>query len=88
MLKLDRLFISDLAGGGRACELQLVRSTVELGHALGPRVVAEGIEDVATLHLVSQLGCDLAQGYYIGQPKPAAELAFAVASGLALAGVG
>jgi EAL domain-containing protein (putative c-di-GMP-specific phosphodiesterase class I) len=87
-LKLDRLFISDLAAGGRERELQLVRSTIELGYALGLRVVAEGIEDVATLQLVSQLGCDLAQGYYISKPKPAPELNFMATSGLALAGAG
>jgi diguanylate cyclase (GGDEF)-like protein len=85
-LKLDRVFIGTLAEGTRDRELQLVRSTVELGHALGLRVVAEGIEDIATLQLVSKLGCDVAQGYYISKPKPAAELDFAAASALALTG--
>ena len=75
-LKLDRVFISGLSAGGDSRELQLVRSTIELGHALGLRVVAEGVEDGDTLQLLSELGCDLAQGYYISHPKPAAELAF------------
>ena len=44
-------------------------STIELGHALGLRVVAEGIEDSATLELLAELGCDLAQGYFISKPK-------------------
>jgi len=79
-LKLDRVFIAGLAGGGRERDLQLVRSTVELAHALGLRVVAEGIEDAPTLELLSNLGCDLAQGYYICRPKPAAELSFERAS--------
>jgi EAL domain-containing protein (putative c-di-GMP-specific phosphodiesterase class I) len=39
-------------------------------------VVAEGIEDAATLELLSNLGCDLAQGYFISRPKPAADVPF------------
>ncbi len=79
-LKLDRVFITGLAAGGRERDLQLVRSTVELAHALGLRVVAEGIEDAPTLALLSNLGCDLAQGYFISRPKPAAEVPFRRAS--------
>ena len=43
---------------------------------MGLRVVAEGIEDDDTLTLLSELGCDLAQGYFIGRPLPAPELTF------------
>ena len=57
-------------------DLNLVRATIELGHAMGLRIVAEGIEDLATLQLLSELGCDLGQGYFIGKPKPADLLAF------------
>jgi EAL domain-containing protein (putative c-di-GMP-specific phosphodiesterase class I) len=39
-------------------------------------VVAEGIEDVETLDLLGELGCDLAQGYFISRPTPANRLAF------------
>jgi diguanylate cyclase (GGDEF)-like protein len=74
-LKLDRTFISALASGANARDLDLVRSTIELGHALGLRIVAEGIEDDATLALLSTLGCDLGQGYLICKPKPASHLA-------------
>jgi diguanylate cyclase (GGDEF)-like protein len=74
-LKLDRTFIARL-GGDSARDLQLVRSTIDLGHALDMRVVAEGIEDARTLELLRELGCDVAQGYFIGVPSPAAELAF------------
>jgi EAL domain-containing protein (putative c-di-GMP-specific phosphodiesterase class I) len=88
-LKLDRVFITGLAAGGRERDLQLVRSTVELAHALGLRVVAEGIEDAPTLELLSNLGCDLAQGYFISRPKPAAEVPFRRASAdVRAAGVG
>jgi len=72
-LKLDRLFIAPLAGGARSRDAELVRATIELGHALGLEVVAEGVEDAATLELLNELGCDIAQGFAIGRPAPAAE---------------
>jgi EAL domain-containing protein (putative c-di-GMP-specific phosphodiesterase class I) len=73
-LKLDRRFIRPLAQGRRSRNSELVRATIELGHALGLRVVAEGVEDAATLELLSELGCDIAQGYEIGRPVPAHEI--------------
>jgi diguanylate cyclase (GGDEF)-like protein len=75
-LKVDRALITALASGNSQHDVELVRATIALGHALRLRVVAEGIEDKATLDLVSELGCDLGQGYVIGRPKPAHELAF------------
>jgi len=73
-LKLDRTFLVPPAAGESENSVQLVRATIELGHALGLRVVAEGVEDAATLSLLSDLGCDLVQGYYIARPGPADEL--------------
>lgn len=67
-LKLDRRFITDLSASDGKRDLALVRATVELGHALGLRVVAEGIEDSATLEMLTSVGCDLAQGYFICRP--------------------
>ncbi len=75
-LKVDRALITAVASGNSQHDVELVRATIALGHALRLRVVAEGIEDKATLDLVSELGCDLAQGYVIGRPRPAHELAF------------
>jgi diguanylate cyclase (GGDEF)-like protein len=75
-LKLDRTFITGLASGERKRDPELVRATIDLGHALGMRVVAEGVEDEATLELLHDLGCDLAQGYCISRPKPADETVF------------
>jgi diguanylate cyclase len=69
-LKLDQTFITRLGTDGSARDEQLVRSTIDLGHALGMRVVAEGIEDLVTLDLLRRLGCDVAQGYFIGKPEP------------------
>jgi diguanylate cyclase len=75
-LKLDRSFITSLVTGEQGRDLELIRGTIRLGHSLGLRIVAEGIEDADTLALLSDLGCDLAQGYFIGTPKAAAEFAF------------
>jgi predicted signal transduction protein with EAL and GGDEF domain len=47
---------------------------VDLGHNLGLRVVAEGVEDEATWQELATLGCDSLQGYYLARPMPAAEL--------------
>jgi len=75
-LKLDRTFITSLSAEGNGREMELVRATINLGHDMGLRVVAEGIEDVETLDLLGDLGCDLAQGYFISRPSPANKLSF------------
>ncbi|MGC2176323.1 MAG: bifunctional diguanylate cyclase/phosphodiesterase [Acidimicrobiales bacterium] len=75
-LKLDRAFITALSAEGNGREMELVRATINLGHDMGLRVVAEGIEDVETLDLLGDLGCDLAQGYFISRPTPASRLSF------------
>jgi diguanylate cyclase (GGDEF)-like protein len=74
-LKLDRSFISGLATADEARDLALVRSTIELAHSLGLRVVAEGVEDEASFELLADLACDVAQGYLIGKPQPAEQVA-------------
>jgi diguanylate cyclase (GGDEF)-like protein/PAS domain S-box-containing protein len=71
-LKIDRSFVRDMARD--RSDLAIVRSTVELAHNLGLRVVAEGVEDAATQQLLAELGCDQAQGYYISRPLPNTEL--------------
>ena len=75
-LKLDRSFLTRLATGDKDRNQALVRATIALGHKLGMRVVAEGIEDHAALDLLTSLGCDLAQGYFISHPMPAQDLLF------------
>jgi diguanylate cyclase len=75
-LKLDRNFITGLSCEGKERDLELVRATIQLGHDMRLRVVAEGIEDVHTLELLCELGCDRAQGYFISRPMPANQLAF------------
>jgi EAL domain-containing protein (putative c-di-GMP-specific phosphodiesterase class I) len=71
-LKIDRAFIARAELTGE--DLALVRTIVELGHILGLRVVAEGIENAAQLAALRQLGCALGQGYHLCRPKDASEL--------------
>jgi diguanylate cyclase (GGDEF)-like protein len=71
-LKLDRSFVVDLAGDQRAAAI--VRSTLQLSRELGMGLVVEGVEDAATLALLRNWGCEVAQGYHIARPVPAGEL--------------
>ena len=63
-LKIDRSFISH----ADASAVTIVTSTIELGHSMGLKVVAEGVEDAAAWNLLRRLGCDYAQGYLISMP--------------------
>ena len=76
-LKIDRSFITDVADD--AAHRAIARTIVDLGRSLGLRVVAEGIEDDACLAVVRALGVDVAQGYGLGRPMPAAALRTALA---------
>ncbi len=71
-LKIDKLFVSGMTRSNR--DPLIVRSTIDLAHALGMRVVAEGVESQATLALLRVMGCDLAQGFFISPALPLAEL--------------
>ena len=67
-LKIDRSFVSHVSGDG---DLRtIVSSTIEMGHRLGMKVVAEGVEDGESYALLRELGCDTAQGYYMSPPLP------------------
>jgi diguanylate cyclase (GGDEF)-like protein len=69
-LKIDRSFISQAASGA----VTILTSTIELGHSMGMKVVAEGVEEPSAWNLLRRLGCDFAQGYLISRPLPAAEV--------------
>ena len=71
-LKLDRVFVSRLAEDPRS--IAIVRSTVALAHSLGADLVAEGVEDEATLRALRQYGCNITQGFVHTPPLPADEL--------------
>jgi len=70
-MKIDKAFVTDLVKNKQ--DRVIVKSTIELAHALNLGVVAEGIEDEATLDWLRDNGCEKAQGYFISKPKPANE---------------
>ncbi len=82
-VKIDRSFVVDALVD--ASSVPIVRSIVELGHSLGLRVVAEGIEDEETMSLLQAIGCDLGQGYGLCRPASADDLEKWLASERALA---
>lgn len=65
-LKIDKLFILNLTSSNR--DPLIVRSTIDLAHALDMQVTAEGVESPAALALLSVMGCDMVQGYLISKP--------------------
>jgi diguanylate cyclase (GGDEF)-like protein len=71
-LKVDKSFVIEMT---RSKDLaQIVRSTIELGHNLGMRVVAEGVESGETLEVLRGMGCDMAQGFHVSAPLAAADV--------------
>jgi EAL domain-containing protein (putative c-di-GMP-specific phosphodiesterase class I)/GGDEF domain-containing protein len=65
-LKIDKAFVLGLAAGQR--DALLIKSTVDLAHALGLKVVAEGVETAEAAAILQTMGCDTAQGYYFARP--------------------
>ena len=72
-LKIDKSFVMNMEHD--TDDAQIVRSTIDLGHNMGLRVVAEGIESVESWRLLEAMGCDQGQGYLISKPMPAEQLA-------------
>ncbi len=66
-IKVDRSFVSGL--GSDAEDERIVAAITELGHGLGLRVIAEGVENRQQRHVARQLGCDLYQGYLLAEPR-------------------
>jgi diguanylate cyclase (GGDEF)-like protein/PAS domain S-box-containing protein len=71
-IKIDRSFVTNMSSS--AGSEVIVRSTVDLGRNLGQEVVAEGVETAEALQRLEELGCHLAQGYYVCKPLPTEEL--------------
>lgn len=77
-LKIDMMFVR---GADHDPSLRAIaESANNLGHSLGMKVVAEGVETAESLQWLARIGCDLAQGYHIGRPMPAHDLCRWVAS--------
>jgi diguanylate cyclase len=71
-IKIDRSFVTNAPSV--TSDAMIVRSTIELAHNLGLTVVAEGVEDEATLDILVESGCDIAQGYFFSRPCLAEQL--------------
>jgi diguanylate cyclase (GGDEF)-like protein len=72
-LKIDKSFVLNMETDSG--DAKIVRSTIDLGHNMGLRVVAEGIESEAVWRMLGKLGCDQGQGYFMSRPMPAGQLA-------------
>ena len=71
-LKIDREFIKNLTSSHR--DPMIVRSSIDLAHALGMQVTAEGVDCPTKLALLTVMGCDYLQGYHVARPMPMADL--------------
>jgi EAL domain-containing protein (putative c-di-GMP-specific phosphodiesterase class I) len=71
-IKIDKSFVMGMTTSD--ADAAIVRTVIDLGHNLGKQVCAEGVEDEEVWRMLKELGCDLAQGYWISRPVPAAEL--------------
>jgi EAL domain-containing protein (putative c-di-GMP-specific phosphodiesterase class I) len=70
-IKIDKSFSIAMTKDDEAATI--IRSTIGLGHSMGLKIVAEGIEDQETMDVLAELGCDIGQGYHIGRPVEAPE---------------
>ncbi len=71
-LKIDRSFVMNMHRDAQ--DAKIVRSVIDMAHTLGLKVTAEGLEEGAAWQLLDELGCDIAQGYWIAKPMPAEQL--------------
>jgi len=71
-IKVDRSFVADITTNRD--DLEIVRAIVTLGHSLGRKIVAEGVETDEQRHLLAEVGCDEIQGWLLSPPLPAEAL--------------
>lgn len=71
-LKIDQSFIHDFPDN--MVSVAITRAIIQLSHSLSLKVVAEGVETKAMLDLLSELGCDIVQGFYFGKPMSPEEI--------------
>lgn len=72
-LKIDQSFVRDILTSEE--DGSITKAIIQLGHSLGLKVIAEGVESERQLEFLRESGCDEAQGYYFSRPIPAEELA-------------
>ena len=71
-LKVDQSFVKVMRQDQKA--ISIVAAIITLAKSLGLKIIAEGIEDVETLHILNKLGCEMGQGYYFARPMPLSDL--------------
>ena len=71
-IKIDKSFVMNMANDKD--DESIVKAAIDLAHNLELKIVAEGVEDERTLELLSEMGCDFAQGYYMAKPMPYEEV--------------
>ncbi|KTF08378.1 Diguanylate phosphodiesterase, predicted domain protein [marine sediment metagenome] len=71
-IKIDKSFILSLASDEN--DQQIVHTVLSLANVFNLKVVAEGVEDVASLEILKDWGCDIVQGYYISRPLSRSDL--------------
>ncbi len=83
-LKIDRSFVGEL--GGEPDDVskgeEIIKAMIDLTHALGLKVVAEGVENAEQLARLRNMKCDLGQGFYFSEPLPSEALAVILAENL------
>ncbi len=71
-IKIDKSFVMNMANDKK--DESIVKAAVDLAHTLGLKIVAEGVEDEKTLDILTEMGCDFAQGYYMAKPMSCDDL--------------
>ncbi len=71
-IKIDRSFVMDMIE--QKDDMMIVRTTIDMSHNLGLEVVAEGVENQEALDELKNMGCDVAQGYFLSRPVPVSDL--------------
>ena len=72
VLKIDQSFVRDVVTSGK--DRLLIKTMIAMGHDLGYRVVAEGIETQSAFDMLAEWGCDEGQGYLMSRPVPAHQI--------------
>ena len=71
-IKIDKSFVMNMANDKK--DVSIVKAAIDLAHNLDLTIVAEGVEDEKTFDLLTEMGCDYAQGYYMAKPMPCDDL--------------
>ncbi|MEH7609843.1 EAL domain-containing protein, partial [Gottfriedia acidiceleris] len=79
-LKIDRSFIQNMTENPK--NFSLVKAIIKMGHSLGFKFVAEGVETEEQMKMLKNLNCDIGQGYYFNRPLPLEEICTSMEIGI------